>query len=510
MRRREKACWLALVLLALLLRVWDLGGRPPHHDEAVHGHFTHELLVQGSYRYDPTYHGPLLFFLTAGIFGLLGENLVTLRLYPVLTGVLLAGLPFFLRRRIGARAALWCGVLLAMSPSFLYYSRFARNDVPVSLFTAAAGVLFLLLRRGSWRVLPWAGAMLALHAISKETFYVLLPLLAVGAFGVVLRLRLDVAFRRAVAWVERYAAPAATAVLAFVVISLTAYTVFFIHPEDVAFPLKAFQYWHNQHTIQRVGGPWFYHLPRLALYEFLIIGAALVWAVRRRGRMHSLEVFLLWWGLASLGMYAYLGEKVPWLLVHQVLPFVPLAGMQLARTFSPRGRPWSRALATAGVVATLWSAAAVTYLYPATTTSSERAELLVFVQTTPEAGALAREGMALAASGENPTAAVAGEATWPLAWQWLGIPVYWDAPKAGMRPPLVVCDADKQEVVEANLGGGYRAERVPLRAWWVEEWGQASPWKVLRWFVTRTAWSPVGASDVVVLRRHVGEAADGV
>lgn len=510
MTRREKACWLALVLLALLLRVWDLGGRPPHHDEAVHGHFAHELLVQGSYRYDPTYHGPLLFFLTAGIFGLLGENLVTLRLYPVLTGVLLAALPLILRRRIGARAALWCAVLLALSPSFLYYSRFARNDVPVSLFTAAAGVLFLLLRQGSWRVLPWVGAMLALHAISKETFYVLLPLLAVGAFGVLLRLRLAVAFRRAVVWLERYAAPAATAVLVFVVITLTAYTVLFIHPEDVAFPLKAFQYWHNQHSIQRVGGPWFYHLPRLALYEFLIIGAALVWAVRRRGRMHSFEVFCLWWGLASLGMYAYLGEKVPWLLVHQVLPFVPLAGMQLARTFSPRGAAWSRAVAAAGVAATVWSAVAVTYLYPSTTTSSERAELLVFVQTTPEAGALAREGMALAASGENPVAAVAGEATWPLAWQWLGIPVYWETPKAGMRPPLVVCDPDKQGAVEANLGPGYRAERVPLRAWWVEEWGQATPWKVVRWLVTRRVWSPVGASDVVVLRRNGGEVADGV
>ena len=509
MTRREKWCWVALLLLAVILRLWDLGGRPPHHDEAVHGHFTHELLVEGSYRYDPTYHGPLLFFVTAGIFGLLGENLITLRLYPVVTGVLLVGLPLLLRRRLGARAALWCGVLLAISPSFLYYSRFARNDVPVSLFTAAAGVLFLRLRRGSFRVLPWAGAMLALHAISKETFYVLLPLLAVGAFGVLLRLRLAVAFRRAVAWIERYAAPAASAVLVFIVITLAAYTTLFTHPEDVAFPLKAFQYWHNQHSIQRVGGPWFFHLPRLVLYEFLIVGAALLWAVRRRGRLQSLEVFCLWWGLASLGMYAYLGEKVPWLLVHQVLPFVPLAGMQLARTFSPRGRPWSRAVAGVGLAATAWSAVAVTYLYPAITTSSERAELLVFVQTTPEAGALAKEGVALAAAGENPAAAVAGEATWPFAWQWLGVPVYWDIPKAGMRPPLVVCDPEQQETAESNLGPGYQAERMPLRAWWVEEWGQATPAKLSRWFVTRQVWSPVGASDVTVLRRHRGEVANG-
>lgn len=504
MTRREKACWLALLVLALVLRVWDLGERPPHHDEAVHGHFSHELLVKGSYRYDPTYHGPLLFFVTAGIFGLLGENLVTLRLYPVITGVLLVAVPLLLRRRLGARAALWTGLILAISPSFLYYSRFAREDLPVSFFTLAAVALFLLVRGGQWRALPWAGAMLAGHAISKETIYVLAPLWAVGVFGVLLHLGLGPAFRRSVAWLERHAAPAATAVLVFVIITLTSFTVFFIHPEDVAFPLKAFQYWYHQHTIQRVGGPWFYHLPRLALYEFLILGAALAWVVRRRGRLHSVEVFLLWWGLASLAMYAYLGEKVPWLLTHQILPFVPLAGMQLARTFSPRGKPWSRAVAAVGLAATAWSAVALTYLYPSTTTSSDRAELLVFVQTTPEAGALAREGLALGASGENPVAAVSGEATWPLAWQWLGIPVYWDIPKGGMRPPLVVCDPDKHDQVAGNLGAGYRSERIPLRAWWVEEWNQASVGKVARWFFTRITWSPVGASDVVVFRRTDG------
>lgn len=501
MTRREKACWLALVVLALLLRVWELGERPPHHDEAVHGHFSHELLVRGTYRYDPTYHGPLLFFVTAGIFALLGENLVTLRLYPVLTGVLLVLVPLGLRRRLGARAALWCGVVLALSPSFLYYSRFAREDVPVSLFTAAAGVAFLLVRRGNWRALPWAGVMMALHAISKETIYVILPLLAAGAFGVLVRLGLKTAFRRTVAWLEKYAAPATTAVLLFVIITLTSFTVLFVHPQDVAFPLKAFQYWYHQHSIERVGGPWYFYLPRLALYEFVIMGAALAWVVRRRGRLHNVEVFCLWWGLASLAMYAYLGEKVPWLLVHQLLPFVPLAGMQLGRTFSPRGRPWSKALAAVGLAATVWSAVAVTYVHHSTTTSSDRAELLVFVQTTPEMGVVAREGQALVGTGENPVATVAGEATWPLAWQWLGVPVYWETPKSGMRPLLVVCDPDKEATVAENLGPGYRAQRIPLRGWWVEEWGQATPGKVLRWFFTRRVWSPVGASDVVVFRR---------
>ena len=53
MGRRERWAWVALLALALLLRLWALGDRPPHHDEAVHAHFAHELLHQGTYRYDP-------------------------------------------------------------------------------------------------------------------------------------------------------------------------------------------------------------------------------------------------------------------------------------------------------------------------------------------------------------------------------------------------------------------------------------------------------------------------
>jgi len=41
-------------------------------------------------------------------------------------------------------------------------------------------------------------------------------------------------------------------------------------------------------------------------------------------------------------MYAYLGEKVPWLTVHQVLPFVPLAAMQPGAHVFGHGRWWSR------------------------------------------------------------------------------------------------------------------------------------------------------------------------
>jgi uncharacterized protein (TIGR03663 family) len=500
--RRELVAWALLLVLAAGLRMAWLGARPPHHDEAVHAHFADVLLREGAYRYDPTYHGPLLYYVTAAVFAVAGENLLTLRLYPMLAGIALVALPLALRRRLGRGPAWWCGLILAISPSFLYYSRFARNDVPVALFTAAALVLIARSRdRGSF-LLVWAGICLALHAISKETFYVLLPLLVVGGVAAVAIRSPRRALTRLWRWAVDHRTPLLTAGLWFVAICLTAYTFVFIHPADAPFPIRAVRYWYQQHRIQRVGGPWYYHFPRLGLYEFLPLGAALGWVAMRRRRPYRWEAFCFGWGVAGLAMFAYLGEKVPWLEVHQVLPFVPLAGAQLARTFSRHGRWWSRGLAVAALGATAWSAGAVTYAYPTITTSDPHAELLVFVQTTPEAESLAREGLQLARRDPDRTvAAVAGEGSWPLSWQWRNLKVWWGLPRPPLRPPLVVCDPGQAETVAKTVGPGYDERQIPLRGWWVETWTGIGPWQVARWFVTRRPWSPIGATDIVVLEK---------
>ena len=500
MTRRERLAWVGLLGLAVLTRLWGLGDRPPHHDEAVHGHFAALVAGPGVYRYDPTYHGPLLFYITGALFALGGESLVTLRLYPVATGIGLVALPLLLRRRLGARAAWWTGVVTAVSPVFLYYGRFARNDVPVSLFTGIALAGVLLVRLRGWRPLPWVGVAAALHLVSKETFYVTVPLLAAAAGGVALRRGIPASVTGTLAWLDRHRLGVVTAVLWFVAVTLTGYTFFFTNPGDALFPVKAVRYWYEQHAIQRVGGPWFYHLPRLGLYEFLPLLAAAIWVGRRWRRLRDWELFCALWAMGGFAMYAYLGEKVPWLLVHQVLPLLPLAGSQLARTFSGRGRAWSRSLAVLGLAGTVWSAWNVAYRTPTLTPGQERAELLVFVQTTPAMGDIAALGVALQEQRPGEVvAAVSGEAAWPLSWQWRRVRVLWTLPGEELRPPLVICDPHQAPEVQDRLGSAYSQRSLPLRGWWVEEWSRAGPLTVAAWFVTRRPWSALGATDVVLL-----------
>ena len=149
--------WLLLVVFSLTLHLWGLGGRSYHHDEAIHAHAAHVILKEGIYQYDPTYHGPLLYFLTAATFIVGGESDFTARLPIALAGVLLIAVAWSLRRPFGPRAAWWMGLLATISPIYLYYGRFLRMDILEALVASAAFVALWRAVHGSSRAWVWVG-----------------------------------------------------------------------------------------------------------------------------------------------------------------------------------------------------------------------------------------------------------------------------------------------------------------------------------------------------------------
>ncbi len=510
--RRERWAWGALLSLALLLRVWDLGSRAFHHDESIHGWFTHQLAFQGTYVYDPIYHGPVQYYVVAAAFRLLGDSDFSARLPAALGGVGLVAMAMLLRARFGRRAALASGLLLAISPNLLYYTRFCREDAWSLLGTFG---LFLWLDR--W----WATrrvADLALAAVwgavafaSKENFYVLGALMAPAVVAAIWEpgrgFSLVPKLRALLDLLERHGAAIAGAILLFFTLSEVAYTLFLVHPESGNPVFQAISYWWGQHKVERVGGPKTYYLPRLLQYEFAILLPALVWIALRFRRFSAAERFVSALALSSVLMYAWLGEKTPWLIVHQVLPFIPLAGVAWAALSFSRRR--ALAVAVPAFAATLLSALSLSFWNPLLSPAHPRAESVVFTQTSPEVMPVVAEILRSGASGESPAAAVSGEAVWPLSWYLRGLPVLWALPSAGTRPPIVVVDEGKVEEAKRLVGDDYEAETIPLRSWWLPE-VSLSPLRpnareLLTYLFTRRPWSPVGAQNVVVLRRPDGE-----
>ena len=131
----QVAAYAALIIVAGGMRFWDLGSRALHHDESLHAWTAWKLFQGEGYEHQPWMHGPFQFFGTALSFFLFGVSDYTARILPAFLGSAVIALPFFLRKRLGTIGALLAAAGIAFSPTLLYFSRFARNDIYITLFT---------------------------------------------------------------------------------------------------------------------------------------------------------------------------------------------------------------------------------------------------------------------------------------------------------------------------------------------------------------------------------------
>jgi hypothetical protein len=139
----ERAVYIGLALLALALRLANLGAHPLSGAEA-----EQTLAAWHIYQGDPVApagYSPLVATLNALSFFLLGGSAFAARLGPALLGVALVLLPYGLRRHLGREGALAAAALFAISPTAAYFSRSVNGDIG-----AAVGGLALAVGLFNW------------------------------------------------------------------------------------------------------------------------------------------------------------------------------------------------------------------------------------------------------------------------------------------------------------------------------------------------------------------------
>jgi predicted membrane-bound mannosyltransferase/sugar lactone lactonase YvrE len=171
----ERLVYLAIFILAILTRFWDLGTRAMSHDEVVHVHNSWQLYQGTGYAHAPWHHGPLLYHVTALLYYLFGDNDVSSRVYPAIVGVLIVMFPYLLRRWLGRLGALCTSAFLLISPLVLYYSRYIRHDIPAIFFAllmAWAAWRYVEERKDRWLIVLAAAQALLFASKEVSFFYV--------------------------------------------------------------------------------------------------------------------------------------------------------------------------------------------------------------------------------------------------------------------------------------------------------------------------------------------------
>lgn len=179
----ETALYAAIVVGGFALRIWDIGSRAMHGDESVHAWLAWNLYSGTGYQYDPVYHGPLQFLVTALFYFLFGVSNSTARLMAVLFGTALIVLPLFLRPYMGRFAALTASAFIAFSPAFVYVSRLERDDIFTAFFALTMAIsLFGFVRTGRIAFVYLGAASVALSLAAMENTYITLFVLGTYVF----------------------------------------------------------------------------------------------------------------------------------------------------------------------------------------------------------------------------------------------------------------------------------------------------------------------------------------
>jgi predicted membrane-bound mannosyltransferase len=176
----QGAAFVMIVAFAALLRFWHLGVRTFHADESVHSLIAAQFSRGAAYEHLPATHGPLHYMGTAAAFAIVGDGDFTARALPAIAGVALTALPFAFARHIGRAGAIAAALLLAVSPSLLYYSRFAGPEIYLAFLTAALAMTIWRYLSGPHRAwLYLMSALLAFMFVSTEMALMVAPIFIV-------------------------------------------------------------------------------------------------------------------------------------------------------------------------------------------------------------------------------------------------------------------------------------------------------------------------------------------
>ncbi len=517
----EQVLYVVIFLVAVFLRTYELGVRPYHHDESIHAFFSWKITQSGlgDYRYDPVYHGPVLYYSSALAMWLFGDSDFTGRLSAVTFGLAVLGFAWPLRRYLGRWGALSFLILVTFSPAWVYFTRFIRHDIYLAATNMVA--VYFAFRYGETRqakFLYYAAAGLALGFCNKEDMYLMSPvylaaLVAMMGWGPVRREeRWGRVFSETGEFFRTSIIPILTSLVIFAIIWGVLYTSFGYHPENWNAVGRAITYWWGQHQIKRIGGAWWYYTPELVLYEPLITFPALALIIgalmQKKPAPDRFTRFLVVWGIGTVAIYAWAQEKVPWLLVPQLLPLSLLSARWFGRMIETRAllRPAPLLTTSAIGALTLWSMVASNFLYNAPQPDEPEPKhetMLSYVQSTYDIEKIMGRIDGIAAtlgSGLKTRLAVSGDATWPFSWYLRHYPVNWSANVREINVPVLIVDKGVAKATDDVLLETYEKVPFAIRGWWEPSWGGGKPTAadLLRFLIKREVWSPTGSSDAVM------------
>lgn len=579
----ETLAWAVIFVVGAFLLFYRLDLKPLHHDESLHAYYAWELFKGLGYKYNPMMHGPFLFHANALVYFLFGASDYTCRIMPALAGMVVLVMTFFLRPYLGRAGALFTAAIIAVSPSFTYFGRFIRNDIYIaadSMLMVFGFFRYLDTRKPKYLYLAALG--LALAFCTKEVTYING---AIFVTFMLFRWLWEYTMRTAggenkfvpaLQEMLKQRKPLWMSAAIFLGLVLVLYTTVFTNPRGFLDAFTAsLTYWLGQHEVQRGSQPVYFYAGLIPLYEVLttlgtlgalvyygfikdrahrvwrlsayLILASAWWLFSSQGHEtfglifslllvtlgvgmlayfsfaegNGFVTFLQLWTLAAFSDYSFAGERMPWLILHPLLPMVLLTGFWLGELWNrfQRQRAWLLTAFGLGAALLLHNTSLVNFYG----NGANPAELLVYVQSAPDTQQVTRQLTNMSkrlTGGLEMKITCEDYCSWPFAWylrdfKFVGYPKFTatQAPGSIEENPVIITGVEMaapghDDRVAELLAEKYVAQRYKLRVWWAPDSGAffndtfgGKVKKIWRLMVYKEPWSGLGSYDMIVYVR---------
>lgn len=316
----EHICYLAALLLAVLVRFLNLGQAALPDSEAVLALQSFHLAQGGAPLLGPN---PGYVLPTALLMFLGGVSNWTARFWPAVFGVLLLGVPYILRERLGRSVAVTLAFFIALDPGLAAASRQA-GDQMIGLSALLLSIAFFIERKAIWAGIFGGLALLGGPPIWPNA-------LVLAASSLLMFRNKDDA---GLPWHRQLftSADFRAMGLAGVAVLLLAGTCFFFFPVSLSAGLASLPAY-LQGWAQPSGLPILRMLAALGAYEVFGLILGLGGLLRGLVSGSRLDRFLaVWWGLAVVLAVVYPARQVldlTWALV----PMLALAARWVEQLF---------------------------------------------------------------------------------------------------------------------------------------------------------------------------------
>jgi uncharacterized protein (TIGR03663 family) len=343
--------FIVISLLGILARLYQLEPRPLHNDEAVNHFFLQGIDERGYYEYShENYHGPSYFYLTYYLWKLIADNEIGVRASVVVISALTPLLLLPLISYIGYLTVIVATILITLSPSLFYYSRYAIHE-PLFIFATLGLSINALIwwLEGGRRHLCAAFIFLALLIATKETF--IITIFSIGIAFIALSLYkltlykevffrllsdrrvvyLAMIFAMAIIWILFSAAGKHEKGLEEMYLAIPQW----IGRNDSDYGhFKPYDYYFGIIMRQEI---YLLIVPILLLCDAILILLDYFGILNKMEAVRSREfsklaiLFFAVWGLVAMAVYSWLNYKTPWLIMNFTAPLNIAFALYLVR-----------------------------------------------------------------------------------------------------------------------------------------------------------------------------------